>query len=181
LLFVPPNFTCPEILPYPFQISTTLYRFENAIYYWVLLYTSSPTCLVKDNGGLDGGLVADALQSLTPLLELEGLVHDALGLDLAAVEVVDGGGEHEGLGEGADDGDLITKDLGRRPRDAGRVGVDTVADELASAADVVDGVLEDLGASGSLDNCCQWLAKTKRYYTSRDNTNRYRSRKGCPS
>ena len=109
--------------------------------------------LVKDNGGLDGRLVPDALEGLAPLLQLEGLVDDALGLDLAAVEVVDGGGEHEGLGEGTDDGDLVTEDLGRRPRDAGRVGVDTVADELAAATDVVGGVLEDLGASGSLDNC----------------------------
>lgn len=48
--------------------------------------------LLENDGGLDGALVLDALQRLAKVLELEGLVDDALGLDLARVEVVDGGG-----------------------------------------------------------------------------------------
>lgn len=116
----------------------------------LIFYAPHGAHLVEDDGGLDGGLVADALEGLAPLLELEGLVDDALGLDLAAVEVVDGGGEHEGLGEGADDGDLVAEDLGGRPRDARRAGVDAVAHELAAAAHVVDGVLEHLGAARRL-------------------------------
>jgi hypothetical protein len=48
--------------------------------------------LVKYDGGLDGTLVLDRLQRLAILLELEGLVDDALGLDLSRVEVVDSGG-----------------------------------------------------------------------------------------
>lgn len=62
--------------------------------------------VIEDDGSLDGSLVPDALESLTPLLELEGLVDNTLGLDLATVEVVDSGGEHEGLGERSDDGDF---------------------------------------------------------------------------
>ncbi len=61
---------------------------------------------VKDNGCLDGRLVFDTLESLAELFELEGLVDDALGLDLSAVEVVDRGREHVRLGEGADDGNF---------------------------------------------------------------------------
>lgn len=48
--------------------------------------------LVKYNSRLDSTLVLDRLQRLTILLELERLVDDALGLDLARVEVVDSGG-----------------------------------------------------------------------------------------
>jgi hypothetical protein len=48
--------------------------------------------LVKYNSGLDGTLVLDRFQRLAILLELEGLVDDALGLDLSRVEVVDSGG-----------------------------------------------------------------------------------------
>ena len=100
--------------------------------------TVGVTSLVEDDGGLDGALVPDALEGLAPLLQLEGLVHNALGLDLAAVEVVHRGGEHVRLGEGADDRDFwrrsasvsrglswpwacllraltIAEDLGRRP------------------------------------------------------------------
>lgn len=62
--------------------------------------------VVKDDGSLDRRLVADALESLAPLLELEGLVDDTLSLDLATVKVVDRGGEHEGLRERSDDGDF---------------------------------------------------------------------------
>lgn len=62
--------------------------------------------LVEDNGSLDSGLVANALQSLAPLLQLERLVDDALSLDLAAVKVIDCRWEHEGLGERADDGNF---------------------------------------------------------------------------
>lgn len=47
----------------------------------------------------------------------------------------------------------ITKDLGRRPCDTGRAGIDAVADELAAATDVVDGILKHLGATRSLDDC----------------------------
>jgi len=45
--------------------------------------------VIKHNGRLDGRLVADALERLAELFQLEGLVDDALGLDLARVEVVD--------------------------------------------------------------------------------------------
>jgi len=45
--------------------------------------------LVKDNGSLDGTLVAHALEALFPLFELEGLVDDTLDLDLARIEIVD--------------------------------------------------------------------------------------------
>ncbi len=47
----------------------------------------------------------------------------------------------------------VTEDLGRGPRDAAGVGVDAVADELAAAADVVDGVLEDLDAAAGFHDC----------------------------
>lgn len=63
---------------------------------------------VKGDSGLDGALIPHGLQTLLPLIELEGLVDDALHLDLAAVEIVDGGGEFVRLGEGAEDGDFVT-------------------------------------------------------------------------
>lgn len=69
--------------------------------------TSSSQHLVKGDGSLDGGLVAHRLQALLPLLDLEHLVHNAVNLDLARVEVVDRGGELVGLGERAEDGDLV--------------------------------------------------------------------------
>lgn len=99
--------------------------------------------LVKDDGGLDSALVLDALQGLAKLFELERLVDNVLGLDLARVEVVDGGScinicqscfgaacegphtEHVCLGEGANDCDFVAKDLSRGPRDLGRAGVYT--------------------------------------------------------
>lgn len=146
--------------------------------------------IVEDDAGLDGALVLDALEGLAELLELEGLVDDAGGLDLAAIEVVDRRGwgrssvtdslshsgapgirtEHVGLGEGAQDGDLVTEDLGRGPGDAGGIGVDAGAGvsrwmssdtkrgdipidhELTTTADVVDGILQDLGGAGRLDD-----------------------------
>ena len=64
------------------------------------------TVLVEDDSGLDGRFVTDALEGLAPLLQLEDLVDNALGLDLAAVEIVHRGREHVGLGEGSDDGDF---------------------------------------------------------------------------
>jgi len=45
--------------------------------------------LVENDSRLDGRLVPDALERLAVLLELEHLVDDPLGLDLARVEVVD--------------------------------------------------------------------------------------------
>lgn len=53
------------------------------------LHSSS---VIEDNRGLDGALVLDGLESLAKLLELERLVDDTLGLDLARVKVVNGGG-----------------------------------------------------------------------------------------
>jgi len=52
------------------------------------------------------------------------------------------------LREGAEDGDLIAEDLGWWPGHSGRVLVDTIDDQLSTAPDVVDGVLEDLNAAG---------------------------------
>lgn len=63
--------------------------------------------LIKGNSSLDGALIPHRLQTLLPLVELERLVDDAMHLDLAAVEIVDGGGELVDLGEGADDGDFV--------------------------------------------------------------------------
>ena len=56
-----------------------------------------------------------------------------------------------GLGEGAEDGDLVPEDLGRRPRHLCVVVVHAVHDELPAAPHVVDGVLEDSDASRGLD------------------------------
>jgi hypothetical protein len=63
--------------------------------------------LIKRDGSLDGRLVLHRLQTLRPLLKLEGLVDDTLDLDLARVEVVDGGGEFIDLTEATEDGDLV--------------------------------------------------------------------------
>ena len=68
--------------------------------------TPSSLGLIEDNSGLDSRLVPDALESFAPLLELERFVNDTLGLDLAAVEVVNSGREHEGFRERADDGNF---------------------------------------------------------------------------
>lgn len=76
-------------------------------------FTREP--LIEHNRGLDSSLVPHSLQTLPPLLELIRLIYNALDLDLAAVEVVDGGREHVRLGEGADDGDFVAEDLARRP------------------------------------------------------------------
>lgn len=64
--------------------------------------------LVKDDRRLDGALVLQRRQTLLPLLQLEGLVHDTLNLDFAGVQVVDGSGELVGLGEATQNGDLVT-------------------------------------------------------------------------
>ncbi len=63
--------------------------------------------LVKGNSSLNRALIPHRLQTLLPLLELEGLVHDTVDLDFATIEVVDRGGEFVGLGEGAEDGDFV--------------------------------------------------------------------------
>jgi len=84
------------------------------------------------------------------LLEFVSLIHDAFNPNLSSVKVADGGREHVGLGEGANDGDFISKNLAWGPRDTGCVAVDAIDDKLTTAADVMDGVLEDLGGTGSL-------------------------------
>lgn len=91
--------------------------------------------LIKDNCSLDCALVFDALQCLAVVLELEHLVDDAFNLDLAAVEIVNGSSylyqsqiilknsrlkghltEHVGFRERSNNGNLISKDFGWRPR-----------------------------------------------------------------
>jgi hypothetical protein len=69
---------------------------------------SSVLLLIKRNGSFDGRLVAHGFEALAPLLELVGLVDDALDLYLTAVQVVNCSREHVGLGEGSEDGDLVT-------------------------------------------------------------------------
>jgi hypothetical protein len=101
--------------------------------------------IVENDSSLDGALVSHRLQALAPLLELEGLVDDSGDLYFAGIEVPNGGGEHVGLREGTEDGDLVTKDLAGRPADTRRVAVHTVDDQLTAAADVVNGVFENLG------------------------------------
>lgn len=64
--------------------------------------------LVPDNSSLDGGLVANGLKGLGPLLHLEHLVNDTLDLDLARLHVVDGSGELVSLREGTEDCNLVT-------------------------------------------------------------------------
>lgn len=80
------------------------------------------------------------------------------------------------LGRGG--GHTITKDLGWGPSDARRLRVDTVANKLASSAYVVDGIFENLGASGSLDNCSRVSAHCEVLYTIADGTHQYRNRRG---
>lgn len=58
---------------------------------------------VKNNGRLDGVLVAHRLQTLLPLFKLVQLIHYSGHLDLARVKVVNGCGELVDLGEAADD------------------------------------------------------------------------------
>ena len=63
-------------------------------------FSEGPDTLVKSDDGLDSSLVANAFNGFPPLLQLEGLIHDALGFDLAALKVVDSWRELIGLGEG---------------------------------------------------------------------------------
>lgn len=67
-------------------------------------------------------------------------------------EIVNGGREFVGLTERTEDGDFVTKDLARWPCDAVLAAVHAVHDELSTSSDIVDGVLEDLDAAGSLDD-----------------------------
>jgi hypothetical protein len=60
--------------------------------------------------------------------------------------------EHIGLGEGSENGDLVTEDLAWWPGDTGRCAVDTIDDELTTTTDVVDGILEDLWGSGGFND-----------------------------
>ena len=64
----------------------------------------------------------------------------------------------------------VTEDLGRRPRYARRARVHAVADELAAATDVVDGVLEHLAASAGLDDYGNLLARSMRGHRIRERT-----------
>ena len=88
-----------------------------------LPFSQSVCALIKSNSRLDSGLVLHGLETLLPLVELEGLVDDPRDLDLAAVEIVDGGGELVGLGEGAEDCDFVAdwketkSEFGRKERD----------------------------------------------------------------
>src|SRR5690606_31752162 len=70
--------------------------------------------LIKDNSSLDGTLVLHSLQALAPLLQLVGLVDNAVHLDLATVQVGNGGGEHVSLREGAENGDFVADCLVRK-------------------------------------------------------------------
>jgi len=86
--------------------SLSLSTHLRVVHLYTILAKLECRLVVKDDGSLDRRLVTDALESLTPLLELEGLVDDTLSLDLATIEIVDRGGELEGLGERSDDGDF---------------------------------------------------------------------------
>lgn len=109
--------------------------------------------LLENNSRLNSTLVLHTLQTLTPLLQLECLIHNACNLHFPGVEVIDGSREHVSLREGTQDRDLVAKDLGWWPGDAGRGAVDSVDDELASTTDVVDGIFEDFwGTSGFNDD-----------------------------
>ena len=131
------------------------------------------TCnLVEDDCGLNGALVLHCFQTIGPLLQLEGLVDNALDLDLAAIcsrdlsatgchhndgvpthtEIVDGSRELVGLAERTENGDLVTKDLAWWPRDTVLVGIDAIHDELATSSDIVDRVLQNLDAAGGFNN-----------------------------
>ncbi|GAO51126.1 hypothetical protein G7K_5237-t1 [Saitoella complicata NRRL Y-17804] len=113
---------------------------------------SNSSRLLEHNSSLNGRLVLHRIQTLLPLLNLELLVHDTLNPNLTRIQVVDSSRETVCLGERSQNGNLITKDLGRGPRDAGSVGVDTVYDELTTTADVVDGGLENGRGSGGFDD-----------------------------
>ena len=63
-------------------------------------FSEGPDTLVKSDDSLDSSLVANAFNGFPPLLQLEGLVNDALGFDLAALKVVNSCGELIGLREG---------------------------------------------------------------------------------
>ena len=63
--------------------------------------------LIKGNSSLNRTLILHRLNTLLPLFKLERLVHDSTDLDLARIEVVDGGGEFVGLGEGPEDCDFV--------------------------------------------------------------------------
>jgi hypothetical protein len=58
----------------------------------LLFRISFQSHLIKDDSRLDSALVLDRLQSLTPLLELEGLVDNAFDLDFSRIKVVDSSG-----------------------------------------------------------------------------------------
>jgi len=80
-------------------------------------------------------------------------LHHSLGPDLTAVEEIDSSGETVCLGEGTDDSDLVEEDLGRRPRDSGIIGVDSVYQEGSTSGNVVDGVVDNsLNTSALGDN-----------------------------
>ena len=67
-----------------------------------------------------------------------------------------GGGEmlteHVSLRERSKNGDLITKDLARRPRDTRSSRVDTIYDKLTSPPYVIDCVFKNLRRAGSLND-----------------------------
>jgi hypothetical protein len=79
-------------------------------------------------------------------------LHHSLGPDFTAVEEIDSSGETVGLGEGSNDSDLVKEDLGRRPRDSGIVGVDSVNEERSTSGNVVDGVVDNGLDTSALGN-----------------------------
>jgi hypothetical protein len=113
-------------------------------------YQKYNSFLVKNNGCLDGALILHRLQTLSPLLEFERLVDDALHLNLARVKVTNGGRKHISFRKGPDDRDFIPKDLARRPRNTGSVAVDPVHHQLSATAAIVDGILQDFRRTGGL-------------------------------
>lgn len=105
------------------------------------------------------------------MLQLEGLVNDTFDLDLAAVKVVNGGRELVRLGERSKNCDFIANyqsqlanptrqisgigkltDLGRRPADTVLVSIHAIHNKFTTTANIVDGILQDLRISGSLNN-----------------------------
>jgi len=60
--------------------------------------------------------------------------------------------EHVGLRKRSEDGDLITEDLAGWPRDTSRRRINAIYNKLSSTSDVVNGVFENLGGSGGLDD-----------------------------
>lgn len=63
--------------------------------------------LVEGDGSLDGRLVLHGLETFGPLLNLEGLVDDAIDSDLSGVKVVNSGRELVGFTETSDDGNFV--------------------------------------------------------------------------